>query len=390
MNEIERDRSPGEGFPEWHEAMVAVQRRESAAVVGRPRDEIPTPALSVDLDCFARNAARVAAAISAHGVSWRPHFKAHKSPRLARMQLEAGARGVTCGTVGEAASLVDAGFTDVLIANVIGSPAKWERLAGLQAAAEVAVCVDHELHLAMAEKAAGRAGSRIPVLVEIDIGLARSGVRSTAEAVALAERAAATPGLEVRGVMGYEGHCMAVWPEGEKREASRRAIEVLVAGAEAIRERGIPAPVVSCGGTGTYSLVAPLPGVTEIQAGGGCLMDTLYEEVFHVTGLEPALFVEATVVSHPEPQVAIVDAGLKAVTVHRPMPGVVGLSGATYVKLAAEHGTIMLGPTGGVTVGDRVRLIPGRVDSTTFLYDHAFATRGDVVVEVLPLVRSHG
>ena len=304
--------------------------------------------------------------------------------------MDLGASGLTCGTVGEARSFVAAGFNDVLLANVIASPSKWHAIALLQTTGEVIACVDSPAHVMEASKAAREVGVRIPVYIELDIGLRRSGVADSRSFEELLTLILDTDSLHVVGVMGYEGHCLGVWPRAAKEKACVEAINRLLEASELMRQRGVESCIVSCGGTGTYDIVSRLDGVTEIQAGGGCLMDVLYEDVFHVSGLETALLVDTTVVSRAE-GTAIVDAGLKAVAGHsNVMPRVNGLAGVDVVRLSAEHGTLkVVEEEEGVEVGRRISLVPGRIDTTVFLHDVMFVVDDGYVAEVLPLVRHH-
>ena len=358
--------------------------------VGKHREELHTPSLVVDIDVFRRNASLVAGEIRANGVVWRPHIKSHRSPVLAQIQLDLGASGITCGTVGEAQGFVAAGFRDILIANVVASPAKWSAVARLQTQAEVIVCVDDSHHVRLATEAGRRDEVQIPIYLEMDVGLRRTGVHDPDRVYGLAEEIARSEWLRLVGLMGYEGHCMNEWPLSAKEQACSDAISKLVKTRDELIARGISVDVVSCGGTGTFEIVSRLDGVTEIQAGGGCLMDVLYEEVFHVKSLEFALTVETEVVSRPHNEVVIVDAGLKAVATHGEVrPRVRQDSNLEVVRLSAEHGTLR-SSNGGIrsAIGDRLSLIPGRIDTTIFLYDLMFAVEDERVVDVLQLVRT--
>ena len=165
-----------------------------------------TPFAVVDLDGMERNIARMARYFSERPANLRPHFKHHKCSEIARMQIAAGAVGITCQTTDEVAAAVRAGIGDVLIASVVTDRTRLASLARSAADARVTVAVDSAAAAGMAAEAAARAGVVLEVVVEYDIGMHRSGVESIAEAVALAEHLAALPGLEFRGVMAYEGH----------------------------------------------------------------------------------------------------------------------------------------------------------------------------------------
>jgi D-serine deaminase-like pyridoxal phosphate-dependent protein len=356
-------------------------------LIGEPVENADTPAPLLDLDAFERNAKYIAGFLNEHGLSWRPHVKAHKSPRLARLQLKLGAIGVTCAKLGEAEVMVAHGVGNVLIANQLSTPVKWARAAALQHEAQVIVCVDDREHVRMASAAAVGAGVRIPLLIEVDIGMGRAGIRSVADALAVADDIAGSSGVWLAGVMGYEGHLLTVWPEDEKRARCAEALAILTDVAAGLRTAGHDVGIVSSGGTGSFESTAYLPGLTEIQAGGGCLMDRFYAEDCHV-GLEQALTVLTAVVSVQGAGRAIVDAGFKTCghLEGLPLPRVVGRPGVTMLDLSAEHGTLEVRGTGDpVRVGTRLRLIPGYSDAMLVLHDQLIGHRAGRVTEVIAM-----
>jgi D-serine deaminase-like pyridoxal phosphate-dependent protein len=278
----------------------------------------------------------------------------------------------------------------VLVANQLATPLKWQRAAALQASAEVIVCVDSMEHVRLAAGAATRAGTRIPLLIEVDFGMTRTGVRSSGDALALAAAIAEAPGLRLAGVMGYEGHLLKVWPAAEKRARCAAALGILTGVAADLLAAGHEVEIVSSGGTGSFQATAELPGLTEIQAGGGCLMDRFYAEDCHV-GLEPALSVLTTVVSTQAPGRAVVDAGFKACgnLAGFSLPQVLASAGRTgagltVVGLSAEHG--ILGVSGPPPpVGTPLRLVPGYSDAMLVLHDYLVGYRGDTITEIIAM-----
>ncbi len=265
----------------------------------RRESSIPTPALIVDVAALERNIARMAAFFAAGPCRLRPHFKAHKTPEIARRQLAAGSCvGITCATVSEAEAVADL-CDDVLIANEIVTAEKCARVAALAQRVAITVAVDSSAGADALAAAAKAAAVRVGVLVDVNVGQGRCGVAPGDEAVALARRAAATPGLLLRGVMGYEGHLQPLRNRTEREARTRDAMEDLVATAQRIRAAGLPCEVVSSGGTGTYDISGRVDGVTEIQAGSYVLMDTDYGSVG--VPFEQAFTVLGTVVSRPTP-----------------------------------------------------------------------------------------
>lgn len=254
------------------EATIDVEIRDR--VVGRARSDLTTPALILDLDLARANIERMAERMREMPAELRPHAKVHKSARLARLQVDAGAIGVTTATLWEAMAMARGGIDDILIANEVVGDRHIVAVADLARTARVLVCVDDADNVRALGKAAVDGGVRLGVLVDVDTGMGRCGVRTPDAARALAELAGETDGLDFRGVSGYEGHCM-LQPERDKREAeAEAAASRLMAAVDAIGAAGIGCEIVSAGGTGTYYLTGARAGITEIQAGSYAVMDT--------------------------------------------------------------------------------------------------------------------
>jgi D-serine deaminase-like pyridoxal phosphate-dependent protein len=345
--------------------------------------DIPTPALVVDVAALDRNIRRMAAFFSTGPCRLRPHFKAHKTPEIARRQLAADAcTGLTCATVAEAevaASLC----SSLLLANEPVGPGKCDRLAALASACEVIVAVDSAAGLEEIAAAARRAGVMVGVLVDVNVGQMRCGVAPGEEAVRLAQRAAATPGVALRGLMGYEGHLVALADRAEREARARAAMEALVATARLLRAAGLPCDVVSAGGTGTYDISGRIEGITEIQAGSYVLMDSDYGRLD--VPFEQAFWVLGTVISRPDPRRCVADCGHKAVTKDHGLPTVRGVAGAVVTALNDEHATVALPAESAMQVGDRIYLRPSHTDPTINLHDVLYAIEGDRVVDVWPI-----
>ena len=365
--------------------MIATQSRPD--VIGHPVSDLVTPALTLDLDRFERNARAIHGYLREHGVDWRPHAKGHKSPDLARRQIEIGAIGMTVAKVGEAEVMVAGGIRSILVVTEQATRERVDRVARLQRDAEVIIPVDHPRHIELAAEAGLAAGTTIPLVIEVNIGMNRCGVDPGEPSLALARLIAETTGVEFKGVFGYEGHLLRVWPADEKERQIREALGWLVETKEMIKAAGIPVPIVTAGGTGSYQISATVPGITELEAGGGCMMDQMYSEDCHVTGLENALTVRTTVVSRPVPERAIIDAGWKTMSNNVRVPVPVDLPGVTVRSLSAEHGNLDVAANAApLEIGDQIEFIPGYHDSTVYLHDWIYGTRGGVVTEVLPIV----
>jgi D-serine deaminase-like pyridoxal phosphate-dependent protein len=358
---------------------------------GQREDEIDTPALVLDLDAFEYNLDRMAALLEPTGTRLRAHAKTHKSPVIARLQMARGAVGQCVQKVAEAEILAWGGIPDILVSNEVVGAAKLARLAALSKIARVAVCVDDAAQVAAAEAAAEQAGTRLSVLVEIDVGAARCGVAPGPDAVALAKLIAASRHLRFGGLQAYQGSAQ------HKRtiEERRKAIGVASDGArrtvEQLRQQGLDCPIVGGGGTGTFALEASSGVYTEIQAGSYAFMDADYARNLDESGapigtFRHALFVLATVMSTAQSGIAVLDAGHKAVSIDSGMPTLWQRPDIAYVGASDEHGKLTFGPeTEAPKCGEKLRLVPGHCDPTVDRYDWYVGVRNGRVECLWPV-----
>ncbi|RJP24050.1 MAG: DSD1 family PLP-dependent enzyme [Candidatus Abyssobacteria bacterium SURF_5] len=336
--------------------------------------DIDTPALLIDLDKMERNIQKMAEFFDKQQAELRPHTKTHKCPVLAHKQLRAGAHGITCAKLGEAEVMAAAGVQDILIANQIVGHDKIARLANLAHHCEIMVAVESAQNVAELSLAAKAVDSTIRVLIEVDVGMHRCGVKNPEDALALARTILSSPGLAFEGIMGYEGHVVMVPDLEDRRQACIQSMQTLVGVKETLETNGIPVKIVSAGGTGTYNISGSYPGVTEIQAGSYILMDAKYRSVLE--DFECALTLLCTVTSRPDKTTAILDAGMKAVTFEFGMPDLISLPGASFAFLSEEHGHLYL-EDADPKVGDKVELIPSHCCTTINLHDRFYAVRGE-------------
>ncbi len=348
------------------------------SLIGKELDRLDTPTLWVDLDLLEKNIATMASFFLQAGVNWRPHTKGIKIPAIAHKMIAAGAIGVTCAKVSEAEVMAAAGIRDIRVANQVVSAAKISRLVALRRQADVIAAVDSFENAREISQAAMAEGVRIRLLVELNAGMQRCGVAPGKAAVDFAFQIAKLPGIEFAGFMAWEGHVVRIEDPVEKKIETEKAIGLLVDTAVLCRQAGLAAPIVSCGGTGSFRITALVPGVTEIQAGGGIFGDVTYRR--RGAGTDCAVYVLATVISCPAPGRAIVDAGRKAMNVEYSMPEPIGLPGVVLTGVSAEHGTLTLEPGAApLHVGDRLNFIVGYGDLTVFLHDRLFGLRKNKV-----------
>lgn len=351
--------------------------------LGRHRSEVTTPALLLDLDVARRNIATMAAKFRVLPTELRPHIKVHKSPELAIMQVEAGAIGIACATVWEALVMAEAGVSDVLIANQVVHPDKVDALGLLARDHRLTVAVDDTRNVDQLEAAAARHDSTIDVLVEIDVGMGRCGVRTKEEALEVAGHVASSARLQLRGMQGYEGHCMLEPDPAVRVREANAANDKLLGAVSHLAEHGLPSQVVSGGGTGTYFITGANPGMTEVQAGSYTLMDCFHDALVP-GGFEFALTVLGTVVSH-QGNTVVLDVGRKSVGIDFVEPRLARVDGGKVRYYAEEHCLIDFPVAPPVTLGDRAELLAGYGPTTVNLHDVFHVVEGDKVTDIWPI-----
>jgi len=323
--------------------------------------ELATPALVIDADVFDRNVATMAAVNP--GRALRPHVKAHKCTALAAALQAAGHDTFTCATPREVIGMARAGVgVDLLLANETVDDQRLRAMAGLDT--PVMVAVD-----SVATVTAAARNGITACLVDVNVGLPRCGIAPD-EAGRIAD-AARDAGLDVRGVMGYEGHLMMVPDRSERLASVERSMELLLRA-----HADVGGSIVSAGGTGTYDLHGAT-GVSEVQAGSYALMDTDYGR----QGLpfEQALFVIGTVISVGAEH-AVADVGIKALGMDHGNPDV---AGGTVWFCSDEH--VTYAPIERPSVGDRVTLVPGHIDPTMAMHEAAWIVREGEVIDRWPI-----
>jgi D-serine deaminase-like pyridoxal phosphate-dependent protein len=357
-------------------------RQQYGQAIGLRREELITPALVLDIDAAQRNIDHMASELKQMGAATiRPHYKTHKSPDLARRQVQAGARGLSMATVWEAAVLAAAGMDDLFVVNTVAHPAKLRLLAELARDHRILVAVDEADNTAAHSAAAVAAGSELGILVEVDTGMDRCGADTPGEALALARHVTDLPGLRFEGITGYEGHCTMTPDHDLRHDRQREAMTFFTGVAGLLEDNGIPCPIRSAGGIATWQWTAAYPGMTEIQAGTYVVMDNFHGSM--VPGFEHSLTIQATVISRQSGKV-IVDAGNKSVA----DPTDVTIVGHDHdvFRFDEEHG-IFLAPQGSsLRVGDSVALVPGYSPSTVNWYDAYHVIRDGVVADIWPIL----
>ena len=344
---------------------------------GTPKEELDTPCYVIDLDVMERNIEEMAAYFRGRPAELRPHMKHHKTPEIAHKQIAAGAIGVCCQKLGEAEAMADGGVDNILITYEIIGPAKIRRLMNLARRVNLMVTVDDLGNAQDLSDAAQAAGLSLGILVDINCGQNRCGVDPGQPGVDIARGVSRAPGLELRGLCGYEGHLQAVADLEERTTKAREAMARVLETAEAIRREGMAVDIVSAGGTGTYNITGDYPGVTEVQAGSYVLMDAAYRKVLQDFDLAGTIL--ASVISRGAADRAVLDCGMKALSSDQWPPLVLGLPGVEVSGISDEHLSVRLTDSDSrqLRPGDQVELVPGHNDTTVHLHSHLFAMRGE-------------
>ena len=361
------------------------------AEIGMSLEEVDTPALLIDLDAFERNLQHLAAAVAGSAVRLRPHAKTHKCAVIARRQMALGAVGVCCQKVGEAEAMVYGGVSNVLVSNQVVGVTKLKRLATLAKQAHIYVCADDAGNVGDLDEVATAYNIELPVLVEIDVGAQRCGVEPGDAALALAQQIDRAPGLRFAGLQAYQGRAQHLRSFEERRQAVGQAVEGVQHTMNLLSQHGLECELVSGAGSGTYAFEAASGVYNELQAGSYVFMDVDYGKNLAADGtpwreFEHSLFVYATVMSRPNRDWAVVDTGLKALSVDSGLPAMADLPQAEYAGASDEHGKVLLhDPDSPVRLGDKLRLIPGHCDPTVNLYDWYVGLRNDRVEALWPI-----
>jgi len=363
-------------------------------LIGRPgsRDALMTPALVIDLDALERNIARMVEYGTWRGVALRPHAKTHKSVRIARMQVVAGALGVSVATLGEAEVMARAGIAGVLLTSPVVTPAKIERLIALDRDAEdLMVVADHPDNVDALARAA-TIGRRLKVVSALDLGGNRIGAAHPEAALALAKRIAGADTLEFAGVHAYAGPLQHIADYRQRQRLANLASANVAELRDGLRAAGLSAPMISGVGTGTHDIDARDGPYTELQVGSYIFTDVEYNAVAlredAPQPFEPALFVRTTVISANLEGFVTTDAGLKRFATDSVLPEIAAgaPAGATYSFKGDEHGRVTFAQPGQtLPLGAAVECLTPHCDPTVNLYDHYHVVRGDTLVDIWPV-----
>jgi len=342
------------------------------------KSELKTPALLLDLDILESNIKMMSEYLKKRNVHLRPHIKCHKTPEIAKMQIDAGACGVMVAKLGEAEVMTDAGIKDIAIANQIVQEKKIDEFVNLNKYSKVSVAVDNPAIVDKISKIATRKGMDVSLIIEVDVGMGRCGVLQGKPALELAKKVTKSKGIKFGGLMGYEGMAAYVKPLEERKKKCHKCLKKLVDTVHLIEKEGLEVETVSAGATTSFSIAAEYPGITEIEAGSYALMDIAHK--MEGVPFNYALSVLTTVVSRPNSDRTIIDGGLKTFTETDGFAKAKDAPGVELYKLDEEHGYLRLKDQGKrLKVGDTLEFIPAYSSTTVNLHDRFYVIKGNEV-----------
>ncbi|NNC23471.1 DSD1 family PLP-dependent enzyme [Salinisphaera sp. USBA-960] len=359
------------------------------AEIGTRIEDVDTPCLLIDLDAYERNLKRMADFVSDHGLRHRAHAKTHKSADISHDQFAHGAVGVCCQKVSEAEALLHGGVRDLLVSNEVVSPHMINRLAAMATQARVLVCTDDAGNVDDLEAGAARFGVTLEVLVEIDVGAGRCGVAPGADAVPIAKKIAAADHLVFAGLQSYQGKAQHVHDYTERKAKIDEAVAMTRDTVGHLAAEGLSCDIVGGAGTGTYEFEGTSEVYNELQCGSYIFMDADYQRIHMADGrliddFENSLFLYTTVMSKTKTEKAICDAGLKAQSVDSGPAVVFSRDDIEYLGASDEHGVIS-DPSNHLSLGDKLKLVPGHCDPTVNIHDWYVGVRNGVVERLLPV-----
>ncbi len=348
--------------------------------MNRPIEDLPTPAVLVDLDVLERNIATQAGRAREAGVRLRPHAKTHKCPEIARMQLAAGAAGISLAKTSEAEVFAAAGFEDIFIAYPVAGLGKAERLLALSDKLRLAAGTDSVEGARQLSEPFRAAGKTLDVLIKIDVGYHRVGVPPE-DALDVARRTAELPGLRLRGVFTHAGQVYQAETPDAVARIGRLEGEILFSCADELRRAGLSVEEVSVGSTPSARHAMRVAGVTECRPGNYVFHDGSQAALGTCGPEDCAMTILATVVSVPARDRVCLDAGSKTLSQDTLRPrsdghGLILGTSSRLQSLSEEHGIARVEEGDSFRVGQRVRILPNHACVVSNLHDRLYGVRG--------------
>ncbi len=364
---------------------------------GTPYLELDTPSLLVDLDRLEHNLRSMQEKARLAGVRLRPHTKTHRTPAIAKIQEAMGATGITVAKLGEAEVMASEGLTDIFIANEIVGRIKLDRLKKLKGNVNrLAVGVDHPDHVEMLSATMGGEPSPLDVMIDVETGDPRTGIRPGQHAVDLARLVADAPGLRLRGIYTHDGQSYDAQSIEEVRAINRQSQEWMLETADLLKKAGLPVEEISIGSTPSLLVDGIENGITEIRPGTYAFLDADQAQLIGTYAF-CAQTVLATVISRPTPERVVLDAGTKSLTYYVQERGVTRAIGHGRLKvdpriyldkMSDEHSSFDIPEDSSLRfeIGDKLEIIPNHACPTTNLHEVIYGVRQGQVEVVWPVL----
>jgi len=341
--------------------------------IGSKKEDLDTPALLIDLPLMEKNLTKMAGFVKGKRAKLRPHTKVHRTPILARKQLEAGAIGICCQKVRQAEIMAEGGIRDIFVPNIVATPSKIDRLASLAKYANTTVLVDDPSNAEQLSKSTQKRGSTLNVLVDVHVGSERFGVEPGEAAMKLATQVKSLKGLKFQGLMANIGFLSYTEPRDERRVRAAKAEAALVETKRLLEKSGVKVERLSSGSTGTYDVSINNPEIDEIRPGSYLLMDRNYHD--HVPEFECALRVLGTVISTRPQGIAVLDVGMASLSIEHGVPALVEAEGLEVYQVHAENMLLKTKKPSIVKVGEKIEVIPSYLDGTVVRHERFYGMR---------------
>jgi D-serine deaminase-like pyridoxal phosphate-dependent protein len=364
----------------------------NADLIGVPGGlaQLTTPVLVLDLDRFRANQAHMMSLCRTAGIKLRPHGKTHKCSRIAFEQLAAGALGICCATPHEAVAFAKAGVGRLLVTSPVVQPRHLRALADLhEAGVDLMIVIDHVDAITVWETLLTDPGRPLPVLVDVDIGMGRTGASTLDQALAIARRLSGSRTLAYAGVQAYSGRVQHINEYRQRRRTYWAQLDRLEAILVALENAGLPAPIVSGGGTGTFAIDVERGLYTESQAGSYIFMDVEYNDVELFEGsaspYRVSLTLHTSIISANLPGHVTLNAGFKSFATDGPLPKLHGeaFAGSRFELYGDEYGRLILDRGQcAPAIGTSVALVTPHCDPTVNLHDNLHVIEGDTLVDI--------
>ncbi|TXT58232.1 MAG: Alanine racemase [Promethearchaeota archaeon] len=335
------------------------------------KEQIPTPALVLNYDQMVKNMEYMADFVKKNNVNLRQHVKTAKIPLVAHIQQKiAGenAKGIAVAKVGEAEIYAQAGFDDILIANQVINPSHIERMVLLNKYIDIRCCVDSKKNIDDINRIASKYNSTLELLIDVDLGMGRTGVKPGEPALDLANYIREKSHLKLVGLQGYEGHLTPQTDHDLRKEQTEACMKDLVDTRDLINDNGFDISWLSASGSGTFMFSAEYPGITEVQPGTYVFSD---EHVYRVVeDFIPAVTVLGTISNKMGKRLYTMDAGTKAFPTGDGRPEFKGHPKCRFRVVTEEHSQFKAGTKDDFEIGDKIELIPAHICITVNIYDH--------------------